>query len=768
MHACRRLLLAVLCVLVLCSTSAWCQLPGVRLPKVKIEGVGLPQVPIPSVADLLKEEPPLATALADGLPRLPLLDGWEPADLSEPWAPVHSAEGGFVLEPGTYELDLDSFCLHAGTHGPGKRTEGYLHGPYRGARAELLRTIVRRYASTPEATRQEAQALLWAVLARSDLSKATGSARAGADKLLTPQEVAGLSGGPWGALPDSLKRELRKQLSPAQRALFDAQDKLRSLLTKPTTSFAQLERLAVRTGNPSRSEDDVALPDACWNLHPGGALVRYVPHGYSRTTVQMHVPSPVGVERDAAGRVQRVWDAWGGVMEVIYSGGEDLVRRVRLTDGAEECVLESGAAGGVGAVEVQRWGALEPLVAGAAGAAALARARDIALLGATARSLARDAGVALPDWAADVLDAVDDGALAACVAAAGRPVVDAPPPPVAPEADSGSPPEGSDRPDVGGGSQGTPDGGGTGRPSGDQAGARPEGGATRDGNGGRPGGDRAGAQPGGEPGGGRPESGGAPDGGGGTEQPDGGGEAGRQGGEQGGEQGGSPPDGDGAPDGGEASSRQPGGNEGGAQPGAERGGPPDRGTTPGGTRKRGGSRKGGTDGGPGTTTVHFDPTDGMALPGTTGRQRLGISSRPGGDGSGGGGSSDTPRKKRGKPRRNRPRPQPGNDGGRPPGEDTGGNPPEDGGAPEGNDRPGGNDGGNPPGPDTCGSPPNESGAPEGNDRPGGNEGGNPPGPDTGGSPPNGGGAPEGNMSPGGGSTPGKEGGNPGGGAPGGG
>ena len=140
-----------------------------------------------------------------------------------------------ALCPGTYRFELDSFCLHAGSHGPSKLW-GYLHGPFRGRRAELLQQVIRRYTVTPTASRQETQALLWSILARSDLSSVTGPAREAADKLLTPQELAELGGGPWASLPDELRRRIRKQLSPAQRAIFDAEDKLRDLVVRPTAS----------------------------------------------------------------------------------------------------------------------------------------------------------------------------------------------------------------------------------------------------------------------------------------------------------------------------------------------------------------------------------------------------------------------------------------------------------------------------------------------------------------------------------------------------
>jgi len=777
-HSNRSLLaLSALCLLL--TSPAWCQLPrGVRVPKVKIEGVDLPQVALPSIGDLIKEEPPLTTTLSDGSPRVTILDGWEPSSSSVTGEAAWTAEAGFSLTPGTYRLELDSFCLHAGSHGPSKHTEGYLEGPFRGRRAELLQQVIRRYTVTPAVSRQETQALLWSILARSDLSKVTGPAREAAEKLLTPQELADLGGGPWASLSSELKREIRKQLSPAQRAIFDAEDKLRDLIAKPTAGYAQLERVAVRSGNPPRSDSDIALPDRCWCLHSGGSLVRYEPHGYSNTTVQVHVPSPIGVERDGEGRISRLWDAWGGVVEVGYADGDaqrgPRLREVRICDSGDAHVLsaasdEGGAPSPEALERLRRAEAFVQQMAPAAAASSVGEMRDAMLLTSAIRALQAASTDAVPEWADDVLDAMDDGVLALLVAAAGRPVVDPPAPPSAPSgAGSGQPGGGSpgstrgngqpggstsqpggDGGSTGPGSGGAPEGNGGNRPDAGGNG-QPAGGGTDTPNGGAgPAGTRDGNQPGGggngQPGGegtGTPDGGGNPGGTRDGDQPGGDGESGQPGDEGTGTPDGGTPDG--TRDGG-----QPGGDGESGQPSDEGTGTPDGDGTPDGTRDggqsgggRGHSRRGS---GGGRSTVKFDPTDGIALPGTTGRQRLGISGRPSGEQDGGtqpGADQSSDR-----PRRHRGRPNGGRGSGTPDG--SGGNTPDGSGSPDGgNVTPDGGGSGTPDG--SGGNNPDGSGSPDGgNVTPDGGGSGTPDG--GGGNTPDGSGSPDGgNVTPDGG------------------
>src|ERR1700716_1467451 len=44
--------------------------------------------------------------------------------------------GGFILQPGMFEFHDQSYCLHAGTHGPGGG-DGYMYAPPKGPMDEI-------------------------------------------------------------------------------------------------------------------------------------------------------------------------------------------------------------------------------------------------------------------------------------------------------------------------------------------------------------------------------------------------------------------------------------------------------------------------------------------------------------------------------------------------------------------------------------------------------------------------------------------------------
>ena len=70
---------------------------------------------------LLESPPPITTRLPDAIWGVDSLDGHNP-DPSV-FAPMASLDkgphGGFVLRVGHFAMQDQSYCLHAGTHGPG-------------------------------------------------------------------------------------------------------------------------------------------------------------------------------------------------------------------------------------------------------------------------------------------------------------------------------------------------------------------------------------------------------------------------------------------------------------------------------------------------------------------------------------------------------------------------------------------------------------------------------------------------------------------------
>ncbi|HEY0066001.1 MAG TPA: hypothetical protein VGB46_01520, partial [Flavisolibacter sp.] len=97
-----------------------------------------------------------------------------------------------------------------------------------------------------------------------------------------------------------------ESMPPFLRQVIEAESKLRKMLTDPAASFAEMEAVAVLSGMVGLGEGSRAVKSGAWSLHPDGYYVRYLPHGYSYTVVEVWVPqgSPaVGKEYDPAAHI---------------------------------------------------------------------------------------------------------------------------------------------------------------------------------------------------------------------------------------------------------------------------------------------------------------------------------------------------------------------------------------------------------------------------------------------------------------------------------
>ena len=60
-------------------------------------------------------------------------------------------------DPGRNQFQAASYCLHAGTHGPG-RGDGYLYAPLEGSRSGVIRAILQGSVGHPELPQQDSAA----------------------------------------------------------------------------------------------------------------------------------------------------------------------------------------------------------------------------------------------------------------------------------------------------------------------------------------------------------------------------------------------------------------------------------------------------------------------------------------------------------------------------------------------------------------------------------------------------------------------------------
>ncbi len=295
------------------------------------------KIKIPGVDSLFREEPAISTSIKDAQFEISFLDDWSPPELMNMALMPVNKDGYFVLFPGVYIFEAQSYCLHAGTYSP-SRGNGYIYAPLKGKSENFVRSILRHSIRHPEIPQKDIQLLIWAIISRTKLEKLSPGLQGVASTLLDPEELKQLRKNALDYMPDLLKTKALRQLSPVLQKIYEAENNLRRVMAAPQATYEQAERVAVLTGEPAMDEGDREVPAGRWSYHPEGYFLRFRPFGYSHTQLEISIPEKFIIVWDESGRIRSVADSKENVVEIEY--GDESPASIPADQPIRACVFK--------------------------------------------------------------------------------------------------------------------------------------------------------------------------------------------------------------------------------------------------------------------------------------------------------------------------------------------------------------------------------------------------------------------------------------------
>lgn len=248
------------------------------------KSIGSPRLP-----NVFKGPEPVSTGIRDAIFGDPSKDRWTPSPRAGNLLALSRAEtGGFVLTAGYHRMTAQSYCLHAGTHGPGGG-DGYLYAPLKGSARDAVTAILQNSVAKPEIEQRNIQLLLWAIVSRSKFEDLNSELKLVASQLLTPKQIASLNRNALSVLTSSEFQRLTGGLPGPVRTVMEAESRMRGMFAGPALAYRDMESVAMLTGAVPRGEGSIDTPATRWSRHPDGYWVRYTPSGYSRCAVEIWV-----------------------------------------------------------------------------------------------------------------------------------------------------------------------------------------------------------------------------------------------------------------------------------------------------------------------------------------------------------------------------------------------------------------------------------------------------------------------------------------------
>lgn len=269
----------ITCVVLICGFAL------AQIPKIKIPGLS------DKLASLIRKGPVISTSIDDAVYEVKSMDNFNPTSFIPMNHMPRTTEGGFLLLNGAYELEAQSYCLHAGTHAPRSGGPGYIYAPLEGEKSDIIKHVLERSWSHPEILQEDIQSLIWAISARTDLKEMPEENQKVAEVLLTTDERKELSKGVISEVSEEIFQSIIEDLpEPIQNAL-EAEHNIREAMTSgEDVVYEELEGYAILPGAEPAELLVREIPSGRWSKHPDGYYIRFFPSGYSHTRIEIYVP----------------------------------------------------------------------------------------------------------------------------------------------------------------------------------------------------------------------------------------------------------------------------------------------------------------------------------------------------------------------------------------------------------------------------------------------------------------------------------------------
>lgn len=242
---------------------------------------------IPGVGDVFEEA--VSTSIKDAYPSALWLNNLDKEINLQPDATFSTS-----LDPGYYRFRFNTFCLHAGTYAPTEGA-GYLVAPLKGAKANLIKSILTKYSEHPEMDQKDVQILIWGIEANEKFTDYPADFQVRVTPLLTPEDIALMQVNPKEIAFDLLPQDVKD--------LLNYYSDLRGKISNVNSTYEDVEQFAVKTGIAPLGKGSKNINAGTWTSIGGGVYMRSFPEGYKKSNVEVYIPPDVNIQKDNNGNI---------------------------------------------------------------------------------------------------------------------------------------------------------------------------------------------------------------------------------------------------------------------------------------------------------------------------------------------------------------------------------------------------------------------------------------------------------------------------------